>query len=167
MPAKKRKKNSEGKVEGQSVDLGCVRLTELFIKDNPIAPDEIQRLRDYALQKMKVYKVRSAHEAIAVAGTPVALVCVEKGIDFDADQVNGAYLSLAVIKKWIKTLSEMSVEQRLKVKGLDGGRADVIVAGAILLELVAEMLGIEGYTVSAYGARSCSRSRTLNPGSGD
>ncbi len=147
------RKNAQGRTEGQSVDLGCVRLTEMFVKANPIASDDLLKMRQYALEKMKAYKIRSAKEVVAVAGTPVALVCVEKGIDFDADLVHNSFLSLGTIKKWIATLSKLSVEDRLKIKGLDRGRADVIVAGAILLEMIAEMLGIDGYSVSAYGAR--------------
>ncbi|MGE3973598.1 MAG: Ppx/GppA family phosphatase [Bdellovibrionales bacterium] len=146
-------KNSANAVEGQSVDLGCVRLTEMFVTQNPIPEEDLKKLREYAKEKMKVYKICSAKEAIAVAGTPVALVCVEKGIQFDADLVHNSVLTVDAIKKWTHKLSKMSVEERLQVKGLDRGRADVIVAGAILLEMVADMLGIDRYTVSAYGAR--------------
>ena len=47
----------------------------------------------------------------------------------------------------------MSLTERRRVKGLDSGRADVIVPGAILLSLCMEVLGVDQVTVSVRGIR--------------
>ena len=44
-------------------------------------------------------------------------------------------------------------KERLKTPGLDPRRADIIVAGAILLEQIAAILDIEAMTVSDYALR--------------
>lgn len=141
------------KIVGKSVDIGCVRLTEMFITQNPVPQKELAALRDYAKNKLSVFSELEFREAIAVAGTPSALACVDKRIAFDAKAVHGTVLKRARVRKLAEELAQLSVEERLKLPGLDRGRADVIVAGAIILDVVGEIIGAEEFTVSVLGAR--------------
>jgi exopolyphosphatase / guanosine-5'-triphosphate,3'-diphosphate pyrophosphatase len=143
----------EGTIKGKSVDVGCVRLTELFVTEDPIKKDELKKLREFAREKLSVFPKMNPREAIAVAGTPCALACVEKNIPFNAEAVHGTVLTRKTVQKWAETLAGLSVEDRLKIPGLDRGRADVIVAGAVILDVVGEIIGAESFTVSVLGAR--------------
>ncbi len=143
----------DGRVAGRSVDVGCVRLTELFITQNPVPQNEVESLKNYAREKLSVFSKMRIKEAIAVAGTPCALACVEKSIPFQAEAIHGTKLTQKVVQKWAIKLASLSVEDRLKLPGLDRGRADVIVAGAIILDVVGEIIGADSFTVSVLGAR--------------
>jgi exopolyphosphatase/guanosine-5'-triphosphate,3'-diphosphate pyrophosphatase len=142
-----------GEISGKSVDIGCVRLTELFVTANPVPNPDLTKLWDYAREKLSVFPRMNPREAIAVAGTPTALACVEKNIPFNAEAVHGTVLSRKTISLWAERLAALSVEDRLKLPGLDRGRADVIVAGAVILDLVGETIGADQFTVSVLGAR--------------
>jgi len=142
------------RVVGRSINIGCVRLTEKFISKNPVRTLEQEKLRAYVQKEIQSWeKPQNFKEVIAVAGTPAALACVELGISFNAEQVHGVKLTRPIIQKWTAALAGLSVAERMEKYKMDRGRADVIIAGAIILDEVAAFLGIGEYTVSVYGAR--------------
>jgi exopolyphosphatase/guanosine-5'-triphosphate,3'-diphosphate pyrophosphatase len=143
----------DNKIVGISVDVGCVRLTEMFVKKNPISEDDLKKLKAFAFDKLSVFPKMNPCEAMAVAGTPTALACLEKNTNFDANAVQGTILTRKSVQKWERRLAAMTNEERLKLPGLDRGRADVIVAGAAILDVVGEIIGVEEFTVSVFGAR--------------
>jgi len=147
------RQEEDGSIRGESVDIGCVRATELCVKTNPIPPIEMKELRDFVYDKLSIFGPMDPKEAIAVAGTPCALACAEKNINFDAKAIHGTKLTRKTVQKWAEKLAAMSIEERLRVPGIDRGRADVIVAGAVILDVVGEIIGAEEFTVSILGAR--------------
>lgn len=151
-----------------SVDVGSVRLTELFVKSHPIPKPEIEAMRDYI--KERIREARSKVEArvgigvqmIAVAGTPTTLATVEQGLPFESSRVHGFHLSLACLREWVTRLAAMSVAERQKLAGMEPKRADVIVAGALILQLAAEAFSAETLEVSIRGLRF-GIAKSLNP----
>jgi exopolyphosphatase/guanosine-5'-triphosphate,3'-diphosphate pyrophosphatase len=72
---------------------------------------------------------------------------------YDAQAVEGFRVSRACLAGWIERLAEMSVEQRRSLPGLEPGRADVIVAGLVILEQVLDALGAGEFRCSGRGVR--------------
>lgn len=148
---------SEHEIRGWSVDVGSVRLTERLLPDHPLKSGDLKRVR--ALARQEFEKVRDKLpdgknlEVIAVAGTPVALAQIELGIEFDEEQLHGFELDLKTISKWIEALAELSVEDRLKIKGMPAKRADVLVAGSSILEAALIALEKSKLKVSTKGVR--------------
>jgi exopolyphosphatase/guanosine-5'-triphosphate,3'-diphosphate pyrophosphatase len=147
-------------ISGTSVDVGSVRLTELFVKSDPIAPTELTQLQEYADQAFaKAIPAQdqasqsAVDSVVAVAGTPTTLATLDQGCEFSETKVHGYKLTARAIEHWIEKLSAMNLKDRAALPGMDRGREDVIVAGATILLSALKRLGIPELTVSIRGVR--------------
>ncbi len=146
---------NDGRARGQSIDVGSVRLSEMFISTHPIRSEEINKVSAYVAEQFaKVELSASAvKEIVAVAGTPTTLACLEQKKDFAVDRVNGYNLSLGQIEEWIRRLAAMTVEEREKLPGMEPKRSDVIVVGSLILAGAVRALKQRQVTVSTRGVR--------------
>ncbi len=144
-----------GEPKGTSVDVGSVRLTELFISEHPVKNEEIEKLTAYAREAFAKAPLprMSFKEVIAVAGTPTTLAAVDQAREFDEKLVHGYKLPLTAIEEWTRKMAKMTVEEREDLKGMQPKRADVIVAGSIILSEAIRALGKTEVTVSTRGVR--------------
>lgn len=143
------------KICGTSVDVGSVRLSEMFVASDPIAATELSQLRRYATEAFE--RASIAHipiaEVVAVAGTPTTLAGLAQKIDFDVKRIHGYQLSLEQIESWISELSALPLSARAALQGMQPKRADVIVAGATILGAAVRELRQTRVTVSTRGVR--------------
>lgn len=144
-----------GRPVGQSLDIGSVRLTELFVRNHPTPKEQLQQVENYAQSILKKLNNDFSHieEVVAVAGTPTTLAALDQQRDFDEKLVHGYKLKLPQIRNWIERLSELTVEQREKLPGMQPKRADVIVSGSQILAESVAALGHNEITVSTFGVR--------------
>lgn len=147
--------NQGGDIKGTSVDVGSVRLSEIFVKSDPISILERTQLKEYVLQALQRAPVPQAaiQEIVAVAGTPTTLAALDQQSEFKEEVIHGYHMPLPVIEQWIERLSLMPLAQREALTGMQPKRADVIVAGAIILSQAVRALGKSEVTVSTRGVR--------------
>ena len=143
-----------------SLDIGSVRLTEMFITGHPIAKSELEKIKNHIGNELKktagsrpAEKKWNNLKAIAVAGTPTTLATLDQGLPFESERVHGYRLPTQTISRWIERLAVLSVEERQRLAGMEPKRADVIVAGALILQLAAESMGASELEVSIRGLR--------------
>lgn len=140
----------------KSYDIGCVRLTEKHVTSHPISAMEVGQLEavitKHLLQFIKAIKIHSKDPIVAVAGTPTSLAAAEFG-GFDPEKIDGYKISQSKLKDWSMKLSQASVEERIKQYGIEPGRADVIVVGALTLWILCKLLDKEEIIVSTRGVR--------------
>lgn len=144
-----------GEVNGYSLNIGSVRLTEMFITEQPILSSEFENLQKYIREQFSLHQAKlpsAADSAIAVAGTPTTLACVIRGIEFD-DTMHGYKLTLKLIKEYQQKFISMSVAERESLPGMQPGRADVIVAGLTILIEALKHYELSEMTVSTKGVR--------------
>ncbi len=100
---------------------------------------------------------RSVEVAIGSAGTIqaiAAMVAAERSGLSSLATLNGVELSRDDVSSALKRLAKATtVEERRRIEGLDAKRADIIVAGAIILEEVMNELSVERLLISDYGLR--------------
>lgn len=144
-----------GVIEGRSIDVGSVRLTEMFIKSQPVNRDTMTKIAQYVQNEFAKAKVNGAEvtELIAVAGTPTTLAALDQERAFDEGLVNGYHMEVDRIQKWIGKLAALSVEEREKLPGMQPKRSDVIVTGALILAGAMRALNQHKITVSTRGVR--------------
>jgi exopolyphosphatase/guanosine-5'-triphosphate,3'-diphosphate pyrophosphatase len=144
-----------GQPKGTSVDVGSVRLTELFVSKHPIPFAERASLRDYSAQAFARATLPKGpfREVVAVAGTPTTLAAIDQHRDFDERLVHEYKLPLATIEYWADRLAAMTVDERERLPGMQPKRADVIVTGAEILANAIRALGKSEVTVSTRGVR--------------
>lgn len=138
-----------------SIDIGSVRLTERFIKHDPPHPGEVQAIKEAIGTALRTAKAPAPPiTLVAVAGTATTLALLAHGArEFSLEAVSGTLLTLAEIESLASTLSQKSVAQILAAGSYLTGRADVITAGAMILEAVMKRLGARSVIVSERGVR--------------
>ena len=91
---------------------------------------------------------------VGVAATVTSLYAVQHRIEpYDSARVHGGALSRGELNDLSRRLGDMPLSQRRSVRGLDPKRADVICAGAIILEAAMDRLGAAECVVSDRGLR--------------
>lgn len=138
-----------------SVDLGCVRLAERHLHSDPPTSHEIAQGRDSVERAFSGLRMPDADCTwIGIGGTITTLMAVEMGLSsYDAKRIHGARMSRDAVVELRKRLSALSLEERKGVVGLEPKRADVIVAGALLVEGLLSLSGGDGSRVSDRGVR--------------
>lgn len=128
-----------GRVESAvSLDVGSVRLTERHIRSDPPSASELSAVREAARAALAgAPRPRStgAIPVVGVAGTVTTLAALSQEAGaYDGGRVHGARLSAEYVVMLTQRLASMSLESRRRLPQLEAARADVIVAGAILVE---------------------------------
>ncbi len=148
---------SDGEIIGISVNVGSVRLTDLFITSNPIPDQELKNARKYAegmfAQARQHLGGMIPKRVIGVAGTPTTLAALERNEPFSETKVHGFHLTADTVEKWIERMAPLSIAEREKFKGLQPQRADVIVMGSVTLWEAMRALNCRELTVSVRGVR--------------
>ncbi len=143
----------------ESLKLGAIRLSSLFFM-----PDETAAVRDdrYALiqryvrnSAVRAFQRLSEHTATRVigsSGTIQNLVeMARRAREEDEDPL--APMSLDELRALRKHLCSLTLEERRMVPGINAARADLIIAGAAILETIMDALGLEAIEATDRGLR--------------
>lgn len=144
----------------ESLKLGAIRLTGLFFRPDETGPVSDDR---YALIKHHVAgaAVRALGEIRALgpelvlgsSGTIETLADIAVRRELGRPLERSDRVGLDALCRVTAMLRGLSVEQRRQVPGLGAARADIIIAGAAILETVLELAGQAGFQVSDRGLR--------------
>jgi exopolyphosphatase/guanosine-5'-triphosphate,3'-diphosphate pyrophosphatase len=142
-------------VQSCSINIGSVRLTELCVHSDPLSLAEQKQLYDYVAKEIVAHRlpVTPIREVVAVAGTPTTLAALTLGRPFAEEWVHGFKLSAQKLGEWVERLARMPLPERAQLPGMQAGRADVIVVGAMILAGVMQALNKQEMTVSTRGVR--------------
>lgn len=138
-----------------SVDVGCVRLTERYLSSDPPSEEQIEQARA-ALHDALSGLTRPAEPArwIGIGGTITTLAAVDLQLaSYDAGRVHGSRLTREAVAGLRERLAGLPLSERSAVPGLEPKRADVIVAGALLVEGLLDRAGQQETLVSDRGVR--------------
>jgi exopolyphosphatase/guanosine-5'-triphosphate,3'-diphosphate pyrophosphatase len=137
-----------------SLDIGCVRVTEQFLESDPPAPEELSNavatVRDLVADVPRVVPgAAEARTLIGLAGTVTTVAAVEQGLpEYDPERIHHFVLTRQAAEDVFRTLATESAAERAHNPGLEPGRVDVIVGGAIVLVSVLRVLGFDEVLVS-------------------
>jgi exopolyphosphatase/guanosine-5'-triphosphate,3'-diphosphate pyrophosphatase len=138
-----------------SLPLGSVRLTERHFRHDPPTPDEVAALEREVDEALAAVPWPAAPATlIGVAGTVTSLAAMALRLDsYDPARVHGFRLARAALESEIARLGAATQAERERLVGLDPRRADVILAGALLLQRLARAAGVDAVCVSDRGIR--------------
>jgi exopolyphosphatase/guanosine-5'-triphosphate,3'-diphosphate pyrophosphatase len=139
----------------RSLPLGSVRLTERHIEHDPPLGAEVAAVRAEVRAALDAVPLPAGDETVVgVAGTVTSLAAmVQRLASYDPDRVHGYDLALPALHAEIVRLERATQAERERIVGLDPRRADVILAGAIVLEEIAMRAGTGKVKVSDRGIR--------------
>ncbi|QZY54728.1 Ppx/GppA phosphatase family protein [Crassaminicella profunda] len=138
-----------------SINIGAVRMTEKFVTTDPVAKKEVENMEntideiiketiDY-LCKFKIDKV------IGIGGTVTTIAAVSKKMKvYDKDKIHHTNLSHEKVKMILCEFLSLNLEDRKQIDGLQPKRADIIIAGTIILDRILKGLHMEHITISEY-----------------
>lgn len=138
-----------------SVNLGSVRITENYLNSDPVTPDQVTSALAQINKEFAEAGV-DGHPAqlVGMGGTVTSMGAVKhRMVKYDPDVIQGSTLTLEDIREQISDYSTRTVEQRKEMPGLQPKRADVILAGACILDVICERLGADKLTISDRGLR--------------
>lgn len=139
---------------GHSLDIGSVRMTERHLHSDPPSAAEVEVARaavDADLDRLADHGVHlgSARTLVAVSGTGLTVAAAALGLDrLDRDAVDGARISLPDVHAAVSRLLGMTVTERRALPYMHPGRADVIGAGALILDRICVRTEVEEMTTS-------------------
>lgn len=142
-----------------SLDIGSVRLFERHVKTDPPAPSELSAIQANVVEQLRTAAplARVKDETVTlvgVAGTVTTLKALELGLPaYDGALVHGAALTLESVEKLGEKLAALTLAERQRLPGLEPKRADVIVAGAIIVREIMRAARATKSVVSDRGVR--------------
>lgn len=138
-----------------SMDIGSVRLTERFLKNSPPEPDELMATYDHILStlKQKIPPGIKGTRAIGVAGTVTTIAAMTLGLKvYDRTKVSGHRFDAADTGRQFAWLKDRTASQIVSPL-IPAGRADILLAGTMVLMGYLEVTGLAGLTASDRGLR--------------
>jgi exopolyphosphatase/guanosine-5'-triphosphate,3'-diphosphate pyrophosphatase len=138
-----------------SVDIGCVRMTERHLHDDPptlaqivAAEADIAAAVDRALAAVPG---RTAATLVGLAGSVTTVTAIALGLTgYEPARIHHARVSYDEVAKVTADLLAMSSAQRLANPVMHPGRADVIGAGALVLRVIMERAGMTSVVASEH-----------------
>jgi exopolyphosphatase/guanosine-5'-triphosphate,3'-diphosphate pyrophosphatase len=138
----------------QSVDVGSRRVLDMFLHTDPPAPAEMREAAEWTAAQMRPFFAsleEPPRRAVVLAGTGTSLSAVLQRLEvYDASLVHGSVLNAGDLAELEGRLAGLTAAERRHVVGLDPERADVIVAGTIILEGILTLAGLSEVMVSEH-----------------
>ncbi len=114
----------------KSFKIGSGWITDEFIAQDPPAPSEIRKLREYIDDFFEDVDVAKPDQAVAVGGSATSLRTLV-----------GSVLEYETLERGVRVLAGDSVDDVAKRFELDPRRVRILPAGVLLLEKLSELLG--------------------------
>lgn len=148
--------NATDVVSKISIDIGSVRITERILKESP--PDDSALVAAHEFVHAHIphdlAKELASTFAVGVAGTATTLAALDQNLpSYDPAKVSGYSLSYERVCALFAMLKDKNLEQIKKFPQISEGRADIILAGMMILIGCMESARLESITVSDRGLR--------------
>jgi exopolyphosphatase/guanosine-5'-triphosphate,3'-diphosphate pyrophosphatase len=136
-----------------SLQMGSVRLTERFVRSDPPGPRELEAMRAFVRERLdeaeRDVPLSDARTLVAVAGTSTTVQAIALGLSsYDPEAIHRTRLEARDAERVVERLASMTTAERAELPVMAPGRADVIVAGAVILLEAIRRTGFDEVVVS-------------------
>jgi exopolyphosphatase/guanosine-5'-triphosphate,3'-diphosphate pyrophosphatase len=142
----------------RSINLGIIHLSERFLRNQITSGSDIEALSQEVNKVLSrelswIPKINEDElSLVGTAGTPTTLAAIALGLEkYNPDLVNGFVLRRDSVLRILRALIDLPLPERLKVKGLEKGREDVIIPGTLILLKTMERFSKDEILVSDDG----------------
>jgi ADP-heptose:LPS heptosyltransferase len=145
-----------------SIDLGAVRLKEMFFPDGHLSNSRIERCSNYINELLQAV-VRDIPKigfdiCAGASGTIMSSAFMIRAMQGKPPSESYTINNFTFTKEEFYRVEQLvigstSPEEREKIPGIDKGREDIIPAGILILSSIIKILSINEITVSAYAIR--------------
>jgi exopolyphosphatase/guanosine-5'-triphosphate,3'-diphosphate pyrophosphatase len=140
-----------------STKVGAVRLTAQFVSSNPIADLDFTALRAYVRGMLEpptdeLKRQLDANQPVRMIGTSGTIECLVamvayKRLGMVPDPLNGYQMSYKDLSKLVEELRHSTYTERLAMPEMSARRAEIIVAGAVILQEAMHLLQADSITI--------------------
>jgi exopolyphosphatase/guanosine-5'-triphosphate,3'-diphosphate pyrophosphatase len=143
--------------ELESWPLGAVRTTERFLADDkPAKPKQLRELRTFVAGALEgaPWLRGSGDRIVGIGGTVRNLAAAaQRDAGIPEFGVQGFVLTREALDHLVDELAALPPSERARVPGIKESRADLILAGAVVVQTVLETGGFEALEVTEAGLR--------------
>ena len=131
----------------RSFKIGTIRLTERLVRSDPLSERDERRIVKHVVGEIDRHceQILAAgfDRVIGTSGTILSIgaVAATAARGSTPSELRNLHVAAKQIRRLRKQVTTLDLEQRLAIPGLDPRRADLIVAGAILLDTILRRLG--------------------------
>jgi len=140
-----------------STKVGAVRLTAEWVTTDPISHDEFNYLRAYVRGRLErsVDELRShlkpgeLPRLVGTSGTieTLAAIHAREHLGTIPNPLNGYQFSFNDLRSLVFRLQKLNYDERAAIPGMSDRRSEIILAGAVILQEVMDLLELEVLTV--------------------
>ncbi len=140
-----------------STKVGAVRLTAQFVSTDPISDAEFSALRAYVRGMIEPNTTKLKHhlqaeEPMQLMGTSGTIECLAAVIAAERlglvpNPLNGFQMSYDEISRLVETLRQATYAERLALPEMSPRRAEIVVAGAVILHETMGLLNADSITI--------------------
>lgn len=146
---------TEGIKFTKSENVGALRMTEKFLIKDPVDDLEFENSKRYiensimdTMDKISHFNIK---KVVGIGGTITSLSAIHQDLKvYDTNKIHKSVILDTDIEEILRNLKELTVKQKRNLNGLQPKRADIITAGALILDIVIKKLQIKDIIVSEF-----------------
>ncbi len=141
-----------------SLKIGLARVSEKFLPKDKVDPAGVEALETHLASELDPvlarFRARGVRRVIGTSGTLLNLVAMASWSGKESNEaLDGISVAPETIGRLRRKLAKSDREKRLEIKGIDAKRVDLVVAGAVLADLVLTKLDARELIACTYALR--------------
>lgn len=147
---------NEDRIEfAKSENVGALRMTEKFIISDPVEDGEFKCMSDFIYNTISdtLVKLNSMNikTLVGIGGTITSLSAINQQLEeYSMEKIHNSVVTKKEVEIILQNLKNMTLNDKKTLKGLQPKRADIIVAGVEILNIIMERLKFEEIVISEY-----------------
>ena len=136
--------------------LGAVRMTEAFLPGQRAARSDLKALRKHVTHELAgvPWLAGAGGRMVGIGGTIRTLASMhQRRSRYPLDELHGYRLTRDGLEELIEAMAALPAGQRSRLPGLKPDRADITLAGAVVISTVLETVGVDAVEICAQGLR--------------
>ena len=147
--------NKNGIRFAKSENVGALRMTEKFLKQDPINENEFKNMSDFIYEEikdtLKYIEKDGVQKIVGIGGTITSLSAINQEMEsYSMEKIHNSKITLSEIELILQNLKKMTLNDKKTLKGLQPKRADIITAGVEILYTIMKNIEIDEIIVSEY-----------------
>ncbi|MGL5640817.1 MAG: Ppx/GppA phosphatase family protein, partial [Paraclostridium sp.] len=139
----------------KSENVGALRMTEKFLKKDPICEQEFENMSKFIINTLEAtlnnLKIENIKSIVGIGGTITSVSAINQKLEvYSMEKIHSSKINKKQLEVILQNLKKMTVSDKKILKGLQPKRADIITAGVTILSIIMKKLEKENIIVSEY-----------------